>query len=285
MELENVWERNLGPLANGNFPDYQKCIAVEHDDTVHKIDLLDYLKIEPTGVSFDDVKEFVSFHIAHQIFDTASIENDSDLVYDSGDPGDTNIYAFGIELRWGMLVLDRLVVVIFSRATKTAFESWITTNAAPPSWLGELPAIHASLGIGNSDPEPGAPGQWGSVKDLNNNYHYSAAFEMRSAKTAGGHGHQVCYDANGNLIEDDGTGDQKKERRASCGTADARHWSYVLFPPTHFTEDVQPFIRAAQLDGNPVDGFSSLNNPLIRWGENLQDYLNRRPPHTGNKVP
>ena len=282
LEFDNVWDRNLDPLDNGNFPDYEKCIAIEHENAMHKVNLLDYLKIQPTGLSFDDIKGFVSFHIAHQIFDAASVENDSDLVYDDDDPGDTDIYAFGIELRWDATVLDRLIVVIYDEDTDTEYTTWTTNNAAPPGWLGELPAVHGSLGPDNSDPEPGAPGQWGGVNGLNNNYHYSAAFEMRSVETAGGHGHQTCYDGDGNLIEDDGAGDQS---RASCGTADAQHWSDVLWPPTHFTDDVQPFIRAAQLDGNPVDGVGALNNPLIRWGPNLQAYLNRRPPHTANQVP
>jgi hypothetical protein len=285
VEFDNVWERNLDPLDNGNFPDYQKCIAIEHDDTAHKVSLLDYLTIEPPWLTFDDIKGFVDFHIGHQIFDTASIESDSDLVYDDDDPGDTDIYAFGLELRWNAQVVDRLIVVIYDEDTDTEYTTWTTNNAAPPSWLGELPAVHGSLGPDNSDPEPGAPGQWVGVNGLSNNYHYSAAFEMRSVKTAGGHGHQTCYDEDGNLIEDDEGGNQVEERRASCGTADAQHWSDVVWPPTHFTDDVQPFIRAAQLDGNPVDGFGALNNPLIRWGANLQAYLNRRPPHTANQVP
>jgi hypothetical protein len=285
MEFDKVWDRNLDPLDNGNYRDYQKCIAIEHDDAAHKVNLLDYLKIEPPRLSFDDIKNIGSFHIAHQIFGNASIDTDSDLVYDDGDPGDTDIYAFGIELRWGATVLDRLIVVIFSGTTETAYGNWKTNNPAPPGWLGELPAVHGSLGPDNADPEPRDPEQWGGVNGLNNNYHYSAAFEMRSVVTAGGHGHQTCYDAEGNLIEDDGEGNQVEERRASCGTADAQHWSDAIWPPTHFSDDVQPFIRAAQLDGNPVDGALALNNPLIRWGPNLQAYLDRRPPHTANKVP
>ena len=56
-----------------------------------------------------------------------------------------------------------------------------------------------------------------------------------------GHGHQACYDANGFLIT---TG-------VAAGSAD-------FVAPTkrggfigHQAEDVHPFIRALQLDGNP----------------------------------
>jgi len=119
---------------------------------------------------------------------------------------------------------------------------------------------------------------------LSNNYHYNAAFQIRSIRTAGGHGHQTSYDGDGDLIEDDGAGDQAEERLAACGSADGRYW-FDVWPPNHWTDDVKPFIRAAQLDGNPVDGFDALNNPLIRLGPNVQAYLARRPPHTGNKVP
>ncbi len=283
VEFDNVWVRNLNSLASDNFPDYEKCIAIGWD-AAGEIDLEDYLKINPEGLTFDDVDDVVSLEIETRIFGSGSI-NGSVLDYSNTDPGDANIYAFAVRLLCGGTVSDRLIVVIFSGATQTAYQNWTAGNAAPPGWLGELPAVHGSLGANNTDPEPGAPEQWGGVEALGNNYHYNAAFEMRSVETDGGHGHQTCYDAAGNLIEDDGVGDQIEERRASCGTADAHHWTDMIFLPTHFSDDVQPFIRAAQLDGNPVDGVAALNNPLIRWGANLQTYLSRRPPHTANKVP
>jgi hypothetical protein len=290
VEFDNVWDRNLDPLASDNFPDYDKCIAIKWN-SAGQVDLVNHLKLEPLGLAFGDVDDIVSLEIETQIFGSASISG-SVLDYANTAPGDADIYAFAIRLLCGGNVVDRLIVVIYDSDTEDNYSGtggWIANNPVNPAWLAEIPAVHSSLGAGNSDPEPGAPGQWGGVNALVNNYHYSAAFDMRSVETAGGHGHQTCYDASGNLIEDDGVGDQVEERRASCGTADAQHISDWLVPPTHFSDDVEPFERAAQLDGNPVDGAGgrnrALNNPLIRWGANLQAYLSRRPPHTANKVP
>lgn len=294
VEFDNVWERNLEALDNGNFPDYQKCIAIQHDDGAHKVNLLNYLKIEPTSLSFDDIKDFVSFQIEHPIFDTATIQNDSDLVYDDEDPGDLEIYAFGLELRADGRVQDRLIVVIYDEQTQQAYNAtpggWCATYAPPFTWVALLPPVYSALNAPpNRDPEPPncEPGQWrNDVDPLSNNYHYGAAFEMRSRETPGGHGHQACYTSGGALIVPDGT----EEALASCGTADFEHVSDIWGGSTHASEDAEPFIRAAQLDGNPVEGegwgdCERLTHPLIRVGTNLQAYFVRRPPHTGTSVP
>lgn len=73
---------------------------------------------------------------------------------------------------------------------------------------------------------------------------------------------------------------------ASAGTADFGHYSNVL-APRHVQADVRPFIRAAQLDGNPVEGGlipANLSHPLIRIGYHLQQYYARRPVHTAHTV-
>lgn len=100
-------------------------------------------------------------------------------------------------------------------------------------------------------------------------------------------GHQACYDDDGQLIEAPATPwqDDDMETLAACGTADRVSPESQLFPTGHRDQDVRPFIRAAQLDGNPVEaeglfGPTSLSHVLIRVGNNLENYIERRPPCT-----
>lgn len=110
---------------------------------------------------------------------------------------------------------------------------------------------------------------------------------MRSRSTGllgSGHGHQACYDSGGHLNSPNGT----MEALAACGTADFE-FSRDAFGSSHVSEDVWPFVHAAQLDGNPVEGEGGLgparlSDTLIRIGDNLEDYFDRRPPHTDDMV-
>lgn len=187
--------------------------------------------------------------------------------------------------------MDCLVVVIYDGETEDEYDSWVQNNAENPAWLDELPPVYSSLGGENQteDPEPDGcdNDRWedwnGDIDTLDNNYHYDANSEIRSRETTGGHGHQACYDDDGDLIV--ATANSEPEIIAAAGTAD--HNS----PPSvdHTTEDVWPFIRAAQLDGNPVESAgwilpTSLSDPLIRVGTNLRGYYRRRPPHTGDQI-
>jgi len=296
VEFDNVWDRNL-EHEDDEYPDYEKCIAVEHDDG-GELDLEDYLKIEPDSLTFDDIKGNIALVVTEPIFDSfldpAEIDDGSAVLeYRHADPGDTDIYAYGIELRWTAddTVLDRLIVVIYSGFSLTDWTNWVNNatygNAAGDNWLNELPPVYSELNDdpGDIDPEPPEcdPQQWRGVKtgdDLPRFYHFNASFEMRSVATAGAHGHQACYAADGNLIvpvEGD------IATLASSGTADHRA---PTVPPTlgHPIHDVWPFIRAAQMDGNPIDGLENLNHPLIRIGAHLQDYYDRRPARTANTV-
>ncbi len=99
---------------------------------------------------------------------------------------------------------------------------------------------------------------------------------MRSGPITGGHGHQATYDANGVLIE----------TPIAAGTADIAAPYYandMLRARTgdkHLTQDVQPFLRALQLDGNPVlprDINRNLNRPCIYMGLNTDKYVEKRP--------
>jgi len=283
VEFDNVWDRNL-QHAQDSYPDYEKCIAVEHNASLSELDLKNYLKIEPSSLSFDDIKDHVSFNVEHQIFSTATIKNDCFLDYNGSDPDDVNIYAFGVQLLCGSSVADRLIVVVYSDETQPEHTDWIAQNVAEgTAWLNELPRVYSELGASNADPEPVQcnPQQWSWDPGVPAFYHFNATFEIRSRETAGSHGHQACYNAAGVLISPSGG----LEALASSGTADWRHPDNWFLPPTHSTADVRPFLRAAQLDGNPVEGLFNMTHPLIRIGPRLQEYYNWRPAHTGSTRP
>lgn len=81
-------------------------------------------------------------------------------------------------------------------------------------------------------------------------------------------GNQSCYDNNGKIITSTIAG----------GTADfgAGNWKFFL---THIDEDVNPFIDALQLDGNPgeIDWLNEIQRPCILQGNYLNKYIERRP--------
>ena len=175
---------------------------------------------------------------------------------------------------------DRFILVIYPAATVTAYETWVGKNG-DLTWTNSLPRVYSALGVGNSDPEPPPPPpnrceNWQSPDSLNKHYHPGASYEMRtealgSEKTQG---HQATYDRSGRLITS-GLG---------AGTADLwtpRTGQYRM----HGDEDVKPFIWAAQLDGNPVEGTTilffdvpvNLTHPLMHRGAKLDQYLGLRP--------
>jgi len=98
---------------------------------------------------------------------------------------------------------------------------------------------------------------------------------MRSNPVSGKHGHQAMYDENGLLIESP----------IAAGTADlfapynSIDWPYI--DSDHREEDVYPFIRAVQLDGNPVHPNykkfpTDLTRPCIYKGSNTDTYIEKR---------
>ncbi len=119
-------------------------------------------------------------------------------------------------------------------------------------------------------------GQLGAVRTKDAFLHHDAKYEMRSGPISGGHGHQATYDANGVLIE----------TPIAAGTADiaapyyANDTLHARTGNKHLKQDVQPFLRALQLDGNPVLPRyinRNLNRPCIYRGPNTDKYVERRP--------
>ena len=184
------------------------------------------------------------------------------------------------------VVLDRLWIVNCVSTTRTEFDAWCERNATDTGWTILLPAPPERLiadGQGGFvlpsfcasnwyDPEPIHPKSY---------LHHDAVYELRSVPQPDGHGHQATYRANGTLIAD----------TIAAGTADfatpspkIHAWRLV----NHLCEDVFPYIRALQLDGNPClpDNGPSiakrqfprrLSRPALRQGAFIADYLRFRP--------
>ena len=105
-------------------------------------------------------------------------------------------------------------------------------------------------------------------------YHHTAVHEMRSQKTTGGHGNQACYTKDGKIIESG----------VEAGTADFNGPGWGQYNGAHVDNDVNPFVRALQLDGNPCKKIykgSRLDHPMMYQGTNINSYLHCRPPSKG----
>ena len=183
--------------------------------------------------------------------------------------------------------LDYLWIVVYSTRSKEQYDKW-KTSETNLTWTVLLPKPFASLGI--------ATNSMGLVKPIGTNgvawkaptlidsssyMHHNAVHEMRSYSISGGHGHQATYDDKGMLIEE----------TIAAGTSDkvspASLWDGTT--TEHRDQDVLPYIRALQIDGNPIltdNGTGILPNwvptrfirPCLFQGSETDEYLARRPP-------
>lgn len=107
--------------------------------------------------------------------------------------------------------------------------------------------------------------------------HPGAFFTMRSERTASNHAHQAAYTTNGKWIRSG----------VSAGTADrfaATEWGNMNF--NHVRGDVNPFVMAAQLDGNPCDKSGvTMTASILYEGHFVKQYLAVRPPVANNRAP
>lgn len=175
------------------------------------------------------------------------------------------------------ILWDRLILVVNNSNTKTAFDAWYNRFSVETNWLAELPAAYRALaapttnwlGVVSRDPEPITTNLWANKVDRPGKFmHHTAAWQMRSNATLHGHGHQACYDTADDIIL---TG-------VSAGTADFGGNPTLWDHEIHVTEDVDPFIRALQLDGNPCQRrLTSLTHALIYDGGYMIKYRECRP--------
>ena len=182
--------------------------------------------------------------------------------------------------------LDRLWIVVLNPDTRIEFNNWVTENATNSSWLADLPPPPSRIifdSLGKASLPSAAIANWNPPEQLppDGFMHPKAIYELRSNSIHDGHGHQATYDAKGNLITES----------IKAGTADfTTPYPAVLWwkPTNHREKDVKPYIRALQLDGNPVtptdnSGSNStfwtrkLSRPPLRVGPFTNQYLDRRP--------
>ena len=183
--------------------------------------------------------------------------------------------------------LDRLWIVILNPQTHTEFNTWVSENTTNAAWLQQLPQPPSKITIdadGNASLPSAATSNWNAPEKFptNNFMHPKAVYELRSKPISDNHGHQATYDAQGCLITEG----------IKAGTADfvspSFSFSHGWHPASHRKEDVHPYIRALQLDGNPVRPRNSsgvlsetiprnLTRPQLHIGPFTQQYLQRRP--------
>ena len=98
-------------------------------------------------------------------------------------------------------------------------------------------------------------------KQLNNKYIFKY-------KTSGDHGNQACYNSAGEIIK----------KGIAGGTADYAYavlWNVF----NHVELDVDPFIWAILIDGNPcsVNIMNEISRPCLYQGSFLEKYIECRP--------
>ncbi len=188
-----------------------------------------------------------------------------------------DIHHVELRLKDSNIVLDRFWIVINGTETKREFGKWFGVNATNLAWVATLPRPYAQLDIatnfwGNEyavDPEPGYPYLWKAPKNVGGNLlHHDAVYTMRAPANSEGHGNQACYRADGSLIRFGMSG----------GTADfAAGEATSVF--AHVEQDVDPFLHALLLDGNPcgITTFNNITRPCLRQGEYIDKYIQCRP--------
>jgi hypothetical protein len=258
--------RNMGTKQDedATYGDYKKFVAYVYKDG--NLNLIDYLE------GADDPSMRVLFEDNLDWRSKGTDVNGYELNFIL-EPQDNEIRFFQIEVlpKGGNQVLDRLIITVVPRSTKSEFDLWKSANQ-DTTWLAELPPLYSTIVAGQEPDGNCEDSIWQSPGDTDSHYHPAADFAMRSEETPGGHGHQACYDRYRSLIWEG----------VSAGTADKSHPANL--PPlaaNHRDYDVLPFIWALQLDGNPVEGTSSnlnLNRPIAYEGAYIKEYLNLRPP-------
>jgi len=151
-------------------------------------------------------------------------------------------------------------------------------NYCSLNWTTNLPAPFASITV--TKDKSGNPvsatipdkTHWYAPDRKDSYLHHDAVFDMRSKAVGKQHGHQATYDADGKLLTEP----------IAAGTADLYTPAGPFSAWDHRDHDVYPFIRALQLDGNPVHPNSTfapttLNRPCIYVGDYTKKYMARRP--------
>ena len=271
-----------------HYGDYEKCVAHIWDG--QSLNVAKYL------AGYDQLKDFfedpdiLNWKVNGNIQQSFEL----DLTDSSTRPDENKMDSYRIEVlaKDSGQSIDHLIVTVVRPETLTDADQWYADNA-DTTWMGGLPRLYIGL-LGESggvfpdpnepvDPEPDTcdPQRWrnGITEfDEGDYYHPDGYFGMRSEVTAGGHGHQAVYDENFVIIQS-GISAGSVDRGAPFDILDPLNTSTTA----HRDLDVVPFIRLAQLDGNPVEGTEgavdnlNLTAPVMHDGSFLGRYFERRP--------
>ena len=194
------------------------------------------------------------------------------------EPKEFHPRAIHVELRRKSdgVTLDRMWVVINAIKSERNFDDWYARNHTNLAWVATLPKPFPMLSFKTNffnrvsviDPEPGAPNEWNAPDSLSTYLHHDARWEMRSPANSEGHGNQACYDAAGRL----------NRSGISGGTADYSAGTWNNFW-NHVPDDVEPYLNAVHLDGNPGDttAMNDITRPCLYQGHNIGRYIECRP--------
>ena len=253
-----------------HYGDFRKCVS--HIWSESSLNLAGYLKEYESMKDVYEDSNFFKWRI-----DNGPVQDSFELNLELSSPpiGDIDYYYVELLSASSSAVVDRLLITVVPPETLIAFSNWYASNG-DLSWTANLPVPYGALASGGpnsswDDPEPGECHFWWHPTNKNTRYHPDGFHEMRSVIVDGGHGHQVFYDEYAVIIESGVSG----------GSADFVAPSFI--ETGHRDEDVWPFIWAAQLDGNPVEGYPSYNLPtnlslpIMHEGYYISRYLLRRP--------
>jgi len=259
----------------GFYGSYKKCVG--HVWSSQWIDLIPYLQ----GADDPELKSFFQDHLKWKSNGTELTlwgEYTWQLNF-VGEPAEDSLARYNIEVldQAGSTVADRLILTVVPQSTKVNFDAWYAAESVDKGWLNELPPMFWNI---ETTVQPDGfllrpdrnfnPYLYAVPHELNTRFHPDAYYEHRiQIQTAGGHGHQVCFDEQGAVIL----------FGVSGGSADRA----AAFParPTatpHVNQDVTPFLWALQLDGNPAEqDFTTLTAPILHEGVYIERYLECRP--------
>ena len=253
---------------------WEKCVSKVWA-TANTVNLIDYLDGGPSNHSVYENA------VKWKVNGTAQSSPELSLGNEPGDDSHRHYYV-EVQPKNGGDTIDRLIITLVPRSTKSRFDSWYTTENVDLVWLGELVNLFYSISI---VPLPDGymrrpcrnfnPFLYAVPSATNTRMHPDAYYETRSYATPGGHAHQMCFDDSGILLQ----------VGVSAGSADkAAAFPQNFNPFLHVEADVKPFIWALQLDGTPADQqTTTLSAPIMHEGAYLKKYAECRPAIANSK--
>ncbi len=282
---DKAHKRNLPHLAAYDAyygKEWGKCVSKVWN-TSHKLDLIDYLE----GADKPSIRTLFEQSLKWKIDGVEQTSHDADYGSESAEDKHHHLFVEVLSKSGGITV-DRLIITVVPRSTKTKWDAWYVAEKADLAWLAALPpmfsSIETTVGTDGYLPRPDRnfnPYLYGVPHSVNTFYHPGASYEMRGLPTGNKNGHQVCYNPSGILLDSG----------VKAGSADkVMPWAPPIQWDTdgHKNADVKPFVWAAQLDGNPAEGggtpeYIDLSAPLLYEGGCIKQYLEVRPPVPNTK--